>query len=340
MHTPTLYCGFAYSVKIFNDFNDSLNIRSKYKVITGGFQVASNNMPQGEIHQIPLTRFIGRQNQIHFVFHFDNYSPDLGRKGYSKELMDFCKSISEKITTKYLTKYRSHLRASTGTSPDIFRIKKVSDWKNEMDTHERTEPLIIKHEKFFLPTKQIGITSKPSREQDVIALFNQLIAGGVIRGIRLMSTNERFTYDGLYRVVIEKPTTHHIYDKNNNPLGILKDKFEPEDLPFRSSPEIIEYKYSLDGLIEDIISEDKNSNDIALVVVWKTGDLYEGHYHITSLLDTDNLSERQYHGITHILTNTNSGQKEMDLIVLEELIDYLNDPAKTMKAQKQKYDFV
>jgi len=336
-YAPRVYCGFAYSTKVFNDFNDSLKIRAKYKIITGGFQVASNNMPQGEIYQIPLLRYTGRQNQIHFVFHFDNYSPDLGRKGYNKEIIDFCKSMSEKITTKFLLKYKNHLRASTGADPDIIREKKVSDWKKEMEDYENKNPLVIKHEKFFLPTKMVGITSKPSREQDVISLFNQLIAGGVIRGIRIMSTNERFTYDGLYRIIIEKPTHNHIYNKKDNPLGILADKFDVKDLPFTSNPSILEYKFTLDGLIEDISTEDKNSNDIGLVVVWNTGELYNGNYHITSLLDVDNLSGRQYHGVTHTLTNVTTNQKEMDLIVLEELIDYLNEPEKTIKAQKEKY---
>lgn len=337
-HTPVIYCGFAYSTKIFSDFNESLNIRAKYNIISGGFQMAANNMPQGEIYQIPLFRYTGRQNQIHFVFHFENYSPDLGRKGYNKEIMDFCKSVSEKITTKYLLKYKDYLRASTGATTDIIREKKVDDWKDEMKKYENDYPLVIKHEKFFLPTKQVGITSKPSREQDVIALFNQLIAGGVIRGIRVMSTNERFTYDGLYRIIIDRPTTNHIFNKDDNPLGILADKFDPKDLPFKSSPSILEYKYCLDGLIEDIITEDKNSNDIGLVVVWSTGDMYKSNYHITSLLDTDNLSERQYHGVTHTITNLTTNQKEMDLIVLEELIDYLNNPTETIKNQKKKYD--
>ncbi len=64
----------------------------------------------------------------------------------------------------------------------------------------------------------------------------------------------------------------------------LTDLIDEDELPFYSHPEILEYKYSLDGLIEDITDESKNSNDINLVIVWETGDLYKGNYHITSLL--------------------------------------------------------
>lgn len=190
-----------------------------------------------------------------------------------------------------------------------------------------------------MPSNKISITSFPTREQDVIALFNQLIAGGVIRGLRIMSTNERFTYDGLVKVIIEEPKDHHIYDEKINPLGVDKAIMEEFDkIPFSSPPLILEYKFSLDGLIEDIENGTKNSNDISLVVCWETGKEYKKNYLITSLLDPDNLSTREYHGITHTMTNLTTGQNEMNLIVLSELVDFLNDPKTTIQAQIAKYE--
>jgi hypothetical protein len=38
------------------------------------------------------------------------------------------------------------------------------------------------------------------------------------------------------------------------------------------------------------------------------------------------------------MTNVTTGQREMDLIVLKELIDYLNNPDATEKIQIAKYD--
>ncbi len=38
------------------------------------------------------------------------------------------------------------------------------------------------------------------------------------------------------------------------------------------------------------------------------------------------------------MTNVNTGQLEMCLIVLEELIDYLNDPKQSQINQIQKYE--
>ena len=123
---------------------------------------------------------------------------------------------------------------------------------------------------------------------------------------------------------------------NGNPLGVI-DEYIQKIGEFTGGPKILEYKYSLDALIEDIEAGDKNSNDIDLVVVWETGSDYEGNYLITSLLDPDNLSERQYHGITHVMTNINTGQREIDLIVLSELLQFLNNQEDTITRQKAKY---
>ncbi len=38
------------------------------------------------------------------------------------------------------------------------------------------------------------------------------------------------------------------------------------------------------------------------------------------------------------MTNTITGQREMDLIVIKELIDFLNAPESTIEAQRAKYD--
>lgn len=338
-YQPTIYITYTYSVKIWDAINEKLNVRKGQKILHGGIQIATNNMPQGELIQIPLVRNIGRQLQIHCVIHFKNTNPDLGRKGFQSEVQEFAKEIAKKLFNGPLGKLQHTLRTNTGASPNLRREQDVQDWKDEMQEHERANPLKLDNPNFFLPTKSISITSVPTREQDVIALFNQLIAGGVIRGIKIMSTNERFTYDGLYYVCIDEPRENHLYNEEKNPLGIevsVLDDFKL--LPFKSSSKILEYKYSLDGLIEDIENGTKNSNDIELVVVWETGEAYKRNYVISSYLNPDNLTQREYHGVTHSITNIVSKQKEMDLIVLSELIDFLNDQTKTIKSQIEKYE--
>ncbi|MDO8546552.1 MAG: ATP-binding protein [Nitrospirales bacterium] len=340
-YNPTVYFCFVYSVKVWQSANEGLGLRQGVSIITPGIQIAANNMPQGEVIQVPLMRNIGRQNQMQVVIHFENCRGDLGRKGFQKEIVDFSKSIARKLTDKPVQQFRYTLRPVTGVKDDLVRENAIDEWKDQMVKHETDCPLRLVNENFFIPMRQIAITSIPTREQDVIALFNQLIAGGVVRGIRIMSTNERFTYDGMYRVVFSNPSELHIYDAQTNPLGVQKDyvaKALESKSHFESKPKILEYKYSLDALIEDIGNGDKNPKDIGLVVVWETGDDYQGNYHVTSLLDPDDLWQRQYHGVTHVMTNLTSGQREMDLIVIKELIEYLNNPQEVIPKQREKYD--
>jgi hypothetical protein len=224
---------------------------------------------------------------------------------------------------------------------ELFREQRIDEWKKEMEEHEKNNPLQLINENFFIRTKKVSITSFPSREQDVIALFNQMIAGGVIRGIQIMATNERSDYDGLYRILIDRNELH-IYDPKLNPIGVLEENIENFDsnnqLPFRSGPKVLEYKFSLDGLIENIETGIKNSKNINLVVVWETGEEWKKNYRIFTTLHEDCLEYRKYHGVTHIMRNIDTHEEAMDLIVLKELIEYLNNPTETQKEQFAKYE--
>lgn len=341
VYKPTVIFYYVYSINVWNKINEKIGIRKGLNVLYGGIQIAANNMPQGELIQIPLNKNIGRQNQAHIVIHFEKCSADLGRKGFKKEITDLAKDISRKLLDGPLMKIKQCFKKNTGAAPDLIREKKISEWKEQMIEHEKNNPLELKNENFFKPLHKISITSIPTREQDVIALFNQLIAGGVIRGIRIMATNERSTYDGLYRIVIEEPTDNHIYDKEKNPLGIeeeIVERFKENSKDgFVSEPNVLEYKYSLDGLVEDVEDGVKNTNDIGLVVAWEAGDLYKRNYYIESLLLEENVSLRSYHGVTHRLRDISTGEYVSELILLKDLILYLCDYEQCITLQ-EKYD--
>lgn len=340
-YKPSLLFFNVYSVNVWSKINDKLGIRKGVNALYGGIQIAANNMPQGELIQIPLNKNIGRQNQAHIVIHFENCSADLGRKGFKKEISDLAKDISRRLMDGPLMKTKKCFKKNTGAAPDLLREKKIAEWKEEMEIHEQEYPLQLINDNFFKPLNKISITSLPTREQDVIALFNQLIAGGVIRGIRIMSTNERSTYDSLYKIVIEEPIENHIYDKRKNPLGIdeeiVKELIDSNPNGFISKPSVLEYKYSLDGLIEDVEDGTKNTNDIGLVVAWDTGKLYHRNYYIESLLIEDNVGLRQYHGVTHRLRDISTNEYIAEMILLKDLILYLNDYNACMKLQEE-YD--
>lgn len=335
-YNVTIIFAYVYSLAVWDKIDKAIGIRKGNHVLYGGIQLAANNMPQGELIQIPLTKNIGRQKQANIVVHFDDCSADLGRKGFRKEVTDLGKEISRKLMDGPLQRVRSCFKANTGASPDLKREAILSEWKAEMSRHEKENPLVLENPNFFDPIKKVSITSLPTREQDVIALFNQLVAGGVIRGIRIMSTNERTTYDSLYKIVITNNSEVQLFDENVHPLGICEDVLEEMVTgteEFISEPKVLEYKYSVDGLIEDIESGLKNTNDINLVVAWEAGKQYKNNFSIESLLVEGNEILRQYHGLTHRLHSANTNEYVCDLILLKDLILYLNkaDESETLQ---------
>jgi hypothetical protein len=290
-------------------------------------------MPQGDLLVIPLTSQIGYQNQAHVVVHFSNADPDLGRKGFQPELRDVAEQISVAVVNT-LKRWRHLLKKDSGTIPSIMGEGKLDDWIQLQRQHELDHPLVIKNPNFFSPMKEVSITSLPKSEQDVIVLFNQLIAGGVIRGLKLMATSSHEQYDGIYKYVVKDPLENHVFDKNTNPLGVQDMQHSAE---FASKPYVLEYKHNVDALIQEFESEEKQESDISLVVAWEIGNEWKKRYTVTSLLDVSSIQHRPFHGITHVFRDVNSGDVRFYGIILSELIEALNDFEASQKVQRDKY---
>ncbi len=157
------------------------------------------------------------------VVHFDNAEPDLGRKGFQPELKELGERLSALMVT-YLSAARDLLKNDTGAEADIGKEIKVHDWMRDQEEHEKNHPLVLTNQNFFLPMRRISMQSTPLCEQDAIVLFNQLIAGGVIRVIKLLSTSQVSQYDGMFRYVAEEPLDNLKFDKVTNPLGVYEEQ--------------------------------------------------------------------------------------------------------------------
>ncbi|MWB95860.1 ATP-binding protein [Flavobacterium sp. GA093] len=325
------YGYFTYSTAVWDQFNDSIaNLRKGYRVLRGGLQLANNKMIQGELIAIPLTSNIGYQNQCHIIVHFKDADPDLGRKGFQPELKDQAEKLSVAIVNRFKS-WKILLKSDTGAKPDIAKEINLHQWIVAQVEHETKFPLKLTNKNFFAPINEISITSEPQSEQDTVVLFNQLIAGGVIRGINLLATSQVKQYDGIFKFVVKNPLKNHVYNKENNPLGVEELHHSSE---FTSPPKVLEYKYNLDALIREFESEYKSEKDIHLAITWEMGTEWKKNYEAISYLDLDNLHQRDFHGITHLLT---SGNTKFHVIVLKELMEYLNDVDGVQEFQKEHY---
>ena len=165
-------------------------------------------------------------------------------------------------------------------------------------------------------------------------LFNQLIAGGVIRGIKLLATSQHEQYDSIFRYCVREPLDNHVFNKECNPLGVEKLQHPTE---YTSKPYVLEYKYSVDALIQEFETGEKHEGDVDLVVAWEIGVEWRKRYSVTSLLDLENMQHRAGHGLTHVFRDENSGDVRFYGVILSELIDYLNNVDGVQQSQREAY---
>ncbi len=245
----SIYVYMAFSTELWDAINDKhLGLRKGARVLHGGLQLATRHMPQGMTLTIPMTNNIGFQNLAHVILHFDNAEPDLGRKGFQPEYVHLAEKISVSAVTAFRRRY--NLLRKPGVAKIFNDELKIESWIRDQERHEQTHGLIIKGPGLFLPTEELPIRSEPLVEQDVVALFNQMLSSGLVRGVQLIASSQYNQYDGLYRVRMDPPFDKYILGIDN-PLGIDSDRFTKEDT-YVTKTKVLEYKYNLDGLVEEL----------------------------------------------------------------------------------------
>jgi hypothetical protein len=152
-----------------------LGLRRGQKVIRGGLQMACDFMAQGDLSVIPLTSAIGYQANSHIIVHFTDGNPDMGRKVFQPELTVLAEKLAVRTVTVF-RRYLRHLRPDTG-SQSITVDKKIYDWKRDQEDYRVQNPLT-----FVTEGRSLAVVSKPRQEQDVIALFHELVGIGILKG--------------------------------------------------------------------------------------------------------------------------------------------------------------
>lgn len=327
----SIYVYLAFSTELWDFLNDNtLKLRKGARVLHGGLQLATRHMPQGMTLTIPMTNNIGFQNLAHVVVHFDNAEPDLGRKGFQPEYVHLAEKIAVSAVTAFRRRY--DLLRKPGTAKIFNDEIKIDQWIRDQEQHEREHALIIKGAGLFMPAEELPIRSEPLVEQDVVALFNQMLSSGLVRGIQLIASSQYNQYDGLYRVSMEVPFNKFVRSKDN-PLGIDSDFFD-QSKSYVTKVKVLEYKFTLDGLVEELQSSVKDINDIGLVVVWEMGEKWREMFDVVCYLDEDTAHHRQIHGTTHSFTHSVSGSHAFEAIILRDLVRYLAEPEAEVARQR------
>jgi hypothetical protein len=325
-HNVIVYGCFLRSAKIWSELNDEgFALRKGQRIIHGGLQLATDFMVQGDLSIIPLTSTIGYQANSHVVVHFTDGSPDMGRKVFQPELKDLAEDLAVRAVNTF-KRFLQHLKPDTGPNV-ITPEKELHEWKRSQEAHRDRKPLTFAHD-----GTRISLVSTPQQEQDVIALFHELLGTGILRGYRFFGTSQNDRYDSLFFMEYLNED-NALFNAAAQRLGVNRSY----KLPYTTEPKVLEYKYTFDSLVDDFEKEEKFAKQIDLVVCWNAGTTFKSKFYLQSLLVADEGSGRQIFGTTHQAFATGSQEPAFELLVLEDLLNWLQDPSSEEARQKLAY---
>ena len=325
-HNVIVYGAFLSSAKQWGAFNDNvLLLRKGQKIIQGGLQLATDGMIQGDPLVIPLTSAIGYQANSHIIVHFTDGNPDMGRKVFQPEL----KSLAERLAVRAVVIFRRFLqhRKPDAGPPTILASKALHDWKRQQEAHADSHPLVL-----GAGFGKLCLVSEPQQEQDVVALFHELLALDVLKGYRIFATSQSETYDSLYSLNYAS-CSQIKYSRSSNPLGVSDRLSEHGE----TEPKVLEYKYDFDSLVEDFERDIKSPEHIDLVVCWDVRSDYKDRFYLKPLLIGDEGGDRIHFGATHQAFSESSQDLRFEVVVLRDLMKYLLDPVGEEARQRVKY---
>ena len=325
-HSDCIYACFLRSAKLWTLFNDEiLKLRKGLKIIEGGMILATDGMIQGDSYVIPLTSAIGYQANSHVIVHFTNGNPDMGRKTFQPELRELAEALAVRAVT-IARRYLQHLKPDSD-QPTIVPSKELYDWKKRQEEYRDKNALSL-----VVAGRSLALLSKPQQEQDVVALFHELLGLGVIKGLNIFATSSHDTYDSLFQSS-HSDRAEFAFDKKKRPLGVS----ETCATNYHSEPKVLEYKFDLDSLVADVTKEIKFEKQIDLLVCWTAGRKFKERYFLQSLLVGDEGSNREIFGTTHKAYPDGGAQPLFEVIILEDLLQFLSGPDAEQARQKAVY---
>lgn len=146
------------------------------------------------------------------IVHFTEGNPDMGRKVFQPEL----KSLSERLAVRVVTIFRRYLqhRKPDAGPPSITASKALHEWRRAQEDYRDRRPLSFQHN-----GARVSIVSEPQKEQDVIALFHELLAIGLLKGYEIFATSQSEVYDPLYALSYASDAGLR-FDRQHQPLGV------------------------------------------------------------------------------------------------------------------------
>ena len=177
----------------------------------------------------------------------------------------------------------------------------ASSWVGTVDMpNDEPQDFFLRRKDLNIP--ELAIKKVPMDENDVIALFFELLGREYIEDYRCFGLSQRKTYDG--RFLIKRSGDEDFVD----PL---------DDRQLLA----IEFKVIASSIIRDFEQEIKNPREVKLVIAWEEGSSNSNQFHFVDIEHgTHYIQDKVYPKVTRYIKDTRSGS-EIQVLLLKSLVD-------------------
>ena len=237
-------------------------------------------------HEVDLTR--GRNQE--YVRCFDLVIDTNAQLNYGKsQLTD--NHLVNRIRRFVNDAYTATIQNATG------------NWVGKMDLPDEAE-----YDYFMrrpnLGIDKLAIRKEPRDENDVIALFFELIGREYISGYQIFGLSQMDPYDGRFLIK---------YKDNEEDIA------EPLDDRQLTA---VEFKVSASLVIRDLEREAKDPRELKLVIAWDEGSSNSDQFGFADIEHSRYYPNKVYPGVTRYLQNTKSGS-QIQVLLLKSLLGNL-----------------
>lgn len=258
---------------------------------------------------------IGEQKRIEFIYRTGDFSRffiilnmkklkgDIGRKSLGEKIDSFANFFANAIHDIFTD------------NDDCLAPWTRVDEEDEAELEDLKDSVTDKEDNIL---DYLHFKKEPKEEQDVIAMFFDLLGMEKIKGYQFYSTHISKKYDGIGMFQLSK-SEDVIYNKENL-LGVSEDKFKSGEI---KSPKkcFFEFKMNSDQLVSDVRNGYKRLQDIKWLICWEIGKKHKDEgISVINITQPEHINYRNYYATTHLMSE---GENSVFVIELKKVLEIL-----------------
>jgi hypothetical protein len=306
-HDVRVYGLYSFSAEYRDTLREAWGVPGNKQLHYPGFRIATDGMISSWYRETALTHRGFYVDRVWMVYHFKGVEPDLGRKDFPAEVLEVVRFTEEAIANDLIRKGQPFLRPTprgrrpspgTWVEPAVKAARRLED---------PMTPAVVDG------FGEINFAAIPKEEQDVVALFNQLIGMGVLPQFLPVYLSGVDDYDGYFHYRPERVP------------DVVQERLAGEAvLDDRDKRGILEFKLDASEMLDNIVNRVKRWEEMDLLICW---DLGQGGRQLSGdridFIEAESPVERRYAGVTHLATTQSGGQRELRVIALRPLLEKL-----------------